>query len=100
MDSVIASWFIHFTSIKMEQVLDRFLRYTKVFTTSDPESKTFPSTSRQLAFSDQLAAELHEIGLTEVSRDEFGYVTATLSANQEKLVPVIGFVSHMDTSPD
>lgn len=84
----------------MEQVLDRFLRYTKVYTTSDPESETFPSTSRQLIFADQLAAELREIGLTEVTRDEFGYVTATLPANQEKSAPVIGFISHMDTSPD
>ncbi len=84
----------------MEQVLDRFLRYAKVFTTSDTESETFPSTDRQLVFADQLAGELREIGLTEVTRDEFGYVTATLPSNQEKLVPVIGFISHMDTSPD
>lgn len=100
MDSVIVCRIIHFTSIKMEQVLDRFLRYTKVFTTSDPESETFPSTNRQLIFADQLAGELREIGLAEVNRDEFGYVTATLPSNQEKLVPVIGFISHMDTSPD
>jgi tripeptide aminopeptidase len=84
----------------MEQVIDRFLRYARVFTTSDPESETFPSTSRQLVFADLLAAELLEIGLTEVTRDEFGYVTATLPSNQEKSVPVIGFISHMDTSPD
>jgi len=84
----------------MEQVLDRFLRYAKVFTTSDPESETFPSTDRQLDFADQLADELREIGLSEVTRDEFGYVTATLPSNQEKLVSVIGFISHMDTSPD
>jgi len=84
----------------MEQVLDRFLRYTKVFTTSDPESETFPSTSRQLIFADQLANELRKIGLSEVTRNEFGYVTATLPSNQDKAVPVIGFVSHMDTSPD
>ena len=100
MDSAIEHWIIHFISIKMEQVLDRFLRYTKVFTTSDPESETFPSTDRQLDFADQLAGELREIGLSEVTRDEFGYVTATLPSNQEQLVPVIGFVSHMDTSPD
>ncbi len=84
----------------MEQVLDRFLRYTKVFTTSDPESETFPSTNRQLAFADQLAGELREIGLPEVTRDEFGYVTATLPPNLDHVVPVIGFISHMDTSPD
>lgn len=84
----------------MEQVLDRFLRYAQVFTTSDPESKTFPSTDRQLAFADQLANELREIGLADVICDEFGYVTATLPSNQDQLVPVIGFISHMDTSPD
>jgi tripeptide aminopeptidase len=84
----------------MEQVLDRFLRYTKVFTTSDPDNETFPSTQRQLIFADQLASELREIGLSDVTRDKFGYVTATLQANQDRLVPVIGFISHMDTSPD
>lgn len=84
----------------MEQVLDRFLRYTKVFTTSDPDSKTFPSTARQLTFADQLAGELRQIGLAEVTRDEFGYVTATLPSNLDHPVPVIGFISHMDTSPD
>ncbi|BBE19724.1 tripeptide aminopeptidase [Aquipluma nitroreducens] len=84
----------------MEQVLDRFLRYAKVFTTSDPESETFPSTSRQLIFADQLADELRKIGLAEVTRNEFGYVTATLPSNQDKAAPVIGFISHMDTSPD
>ncbi|MBV5315842.1 MAG: peptidase T [Prolixibacteraceae bacterium] len=84
----------------MEQVLDRFLRYSKVFTTSDPDSETFPSAARQLIFADQLAGELREIGLAEVTRDEFGYVTATLPSNVDHPVPVIGFISHMDTSPD
>lgn len=91
---------IYFNYQTMEHVLDRFLRYTQVFTTSDPESETFPSTSRQLDFADQLASELCKIGLSEVTRDKFGYVTATLPSNQEKLAPVIGFISHMDTSPD
>ena len=58
--------------------------------------KPFPVPDRQLIFADQLAGELREIGLSEVTRDEFGYVTATLPSNQEKLVPVIGFISHMD----
>jgi tripeptide aminopeptidase len=84
----------------MEQVLERFLRYVKVFTTSDPESETFPSTARQLVFADQLVGELCEIGLAEVFRDEFGYVTASLPSNVEQMAPVIGFISHMDTSPD
>ena len=84
----------------MEQVLDRFLRYSKVYTTSDPESKTFPSTDRQLVFADQLAKELRKIGLSEVICDEFGYVTATLPSNLDHSAPVVGFVAHLDTSPD
>lgn len=84
----------------MERVLDRFLRYAKVFTTSDPESETYPSTSRQLIFADQLARELRDIGIQDVVRDAFGYVTATLPSNVEHTVPVIGFIAHMDSSPD
>lgn len=84
----------------MEKVLERFLRYVRVYTTSDPDSETFPSTSRQLAFADQLASELTGIGLSDVQRNEHGYVYATLPANVDQKVPVIGFISHMDTSPD
>lgn len=84
----------------MEQVLDRFLRYTKVYTTSDHDSTTYPSTERQLPFADQLAEELRQMGLADVDRDQYGYVTATLPANTEKKLPVIGFIAHMDTSPD
>lgn len=84
----------------MEQVLDRFLRYTKVYTTSDHDSTTYPSTGRQIPFADQLAEELRAMGMTEVERDSNGYVTATLPANNEKKLPVIGFIAHMDTSPD
>ncbi|MDP2890253.1 MAG: peptidase T, partial [Bacteroidota bacterium] len=84
----------------MEQVTERFLRYAKVFTTSDPESSTFPSTERQLFFADQLAGELREIGLQDVTRDQYGYVTATLPSNDHNARQVVGFVSHMDTSPD
>ncbi len=84
----------------MEQVLDRFLRYTKVYTTSDPESTTFPSTERQLPFADQLAEELRAMGMSEVERDDYGYVTATLPSNANQQLPVIGFIAHMDTSPD
>lgn len=84
----------------MENVIDRFLRYAKVYTTSDPNSDTFPSTARQFDLIDQLKAELEGIGLAEVERDEFGYVTATLPANIEKKIPVVGFIAHVDTSPD
>ncbi|MFY9151140.1 MAG: peptidase T [Prolixibacteraceae bacterium] len=84
----------------MENVQDRFLRYSKIFTTSDPESETFPSTSRQFVLADQLAGELKEIGLQEVIRDEYGYVTATLPSNLNHPAKVVGFISHVDTSPD
>ncbi|MFA5326966.1 MAG: peptidase T [Prolixibacteraceae bacterium] len=84
----------------MEKVIERFLKYVRVYTTSDPESQTFPSTSRQFEFANMLRSELIEIGLKEVQLDENGYVTATLPSNIDRQVPVIGFISHMDTSPD
>lgn len=84
----------------MESVVDRFIRYAKIHTTSDPKSETFPSTKRQLSFADQLIDELKSIGLEEVQVDKNGYVTATLPSNIDKEVPVIGFIAHMDTSPD
>ncbi len=84
----------------MEKVIDRFIRYAKVHTTSDSKSKSFPSTDRQLDFADQLVAELKEIGMEDVEKDARGYVMATLSSNIEQDCPVVGFVAHMDTSPD
>ena len=84
----------------MEKVAERFIRYAKEYTTSDPESKTYPSTGRQLVFMKILADELREIGCCEVELDEFGYVMATVPANGFNNAPVIGFVSHVDTSPD
>lgn len=80
--------------------VDRFLKYVKFDTQSDDESKTFPSTSKQLELAKELAKELREIGLTDAAVDDFGYVTATLPSNSEKnTVPVIGFIAHIDTSP-
>ena len=84
----------------MEKVVDRFIGYAKEYTTSDPKSKTFPSTKRQLVFADKLVEELLSIGLHDVEKDKNGYVTATLPSNCSKDVPVIGFIAHMDTSPD
>jgi tripeptide aminopeptidase len=84
----------------MENVIDRFLRYAKVYTTSDPNSNTFPSTERQFDLMNQLKTELETIGLKEVEKDEFGYLTATLEPNVEKKVSVVGFIAHIDTSPD
>jgi tripeptide aminopeptidase len=84
----------------LEKVAERFIRYAKEYTTSDPESKTYPSTARQLVFMKKLANELREIGCSEIELDEFGYVMATVPANGFENVPVIGFVAHVDTSPD
>lgn len=84
----------------MEKVAERFIRYAKIYTTSDPESATYPSSERQLVFMRNLVKELEEIGCTEIEMDEFGYVMATIPANNDKLVPVVGFIAHVDTSPD
>ncbi|GIV66315.1 MAG: peptidase T [Bellilinea sp.] len=80
-------------------VVDRFIRYAKIFTESDPDSNTFPSTSRQLDLAKLLVEELKQIGLVDISLDENGYVMATLPANVMD-APTIGFIAHMDTSPD
>lgn len=80
-------------------VLERFLRYVKIETTSDEDSKTFPSDPKQLELSKLLVEELKEIGMQDVEMDEYGYVMATLPSNSSKDVPVIGFIAHVDTSP-
>ena len=80
-------------------VIDRFLKYVKYETTSDEESKTFPSDPKQLELSKALVDELKHIGMKDVEMDENGYVIAALPSNTNKDVPVIGFISHVDTSP-
>ncbi len=84
----------------MQNLTERFLNYVKIETTSDENSPTCPSTKNQLEFAKQIANELKEIGLEEVEVDENGYVMATCPANTNKDLPVIGFIAHMDTSPD
>lgn len=81
-------------------VKDRFIQYARIHTTSDPKSNTFPSTGRQLEFARLLTRELTEIGLEEVEMDEKGYVMATVPSNIPGIHPVVGFIAHMDTSPD
>lgn len=83
----------------MKTVTERFLTYVKHHTTSDETSDTFPSTKRQLAFAAFLAKECEAIGLQSISMDAYGYVTALLPGNTAN-APTIGFISHMDTSPD
>ena len=79
---------------------ERFIKYTQFDTQSSEESQTVPSTSKQLIFAEYLKKELEDEGFDDVEMDEKGYIYATLKANTKKEVPVIGFISHYDTSPD
>ncbi len=81
-------------------IVERFLKYVSFDTQSAEDAGTTPSTDKQLRLAEYLKDELAALGLTEVEMDANGYVYATLPANTEKSVPVIGFISHMDTSPD
>ena len=84
----------------MSDVKERFLRYARIDTQSDPDSKTCPSTEKQWVLARMLESELREIGLEEVSLDENGYLMASLPSNVHEEIPTIGFISHYDTSPD
>jgi tripeptide aminopeptidase len=81
-------------------VVDRFLRYVKIDTQSDPNATSFPSTEKQKDLGKVLVQELLELGISDAHMDEHGYVYATIPSNTNKNVPVICFCSHMDTSPD
>ena len=83
-----------------EELLERFSRYVKVNTKSDERSETTPSTACQLDLARILKDECEKMGLTEVTLDDNGYVMATLPSNIKEEAPVIGFIAHMDTSPD
>ncbi|HZK96977.1 MAG TPA: peptidase T, partial [Prolixibacteraceae bacterium] len=82
------------------KVVERFLRYVRFNTCSDATSGTTPSTIGQIEFAGAVADELKYIGLQDVIVDEFGYVYATLPANNDGKAGVVGFIAHMDTSPD
>ena len=84
----------------MQRILDRFLKYVQVDTQSDPNNPAFPSTEKQWDLARILVTELENIGMQEVELDKNCYVMATLPSNVSKEVPTIGFVAHMDTSPD
>ena len=81
-------------------VVDRFLNYVKFDTQSDELTNLTPSTPGQMIFAQHLEKELQELGLTEISLDDNGYLMATLPANTDKDVPTIGFIAHLDTAPD
>ena len=81
-------------------IVERFLKYVSFDTQSAEDTGVTPSTAKQFALAEYLKAELESIGLTDVELDEKGYLYATLPANTERPVPTIGFIAHMDTSPD
>jgi len=79
---------------------ERFLKYVKFDTQSDPDSDTCPSTDKQKDLGAYLVNELQEMGVSDAHMDEHGYVYATIEGNSDKKVPVICVCAHMDTSPD
>ena len=80
---------------------NRFINYVKIFSTSDPESETTPSTERQWDIAKYIFEELKTLGLSDVSLDENGYIYAYVPSNLDNDdEPVVGFISHYDTSPD
>mgnify|MGYP000806941157 FL=1 len=81
-------------------LVDRFLHYVSLDTQSDELTNMTPSTPGQMKFARELAEELKRIGLSEITLDDNGYLMATLPANTDKDVPVIGFIAHLDTSPE
>ena len=81
-------------------LVERFLKYVSFDTQSNEETRLTPSTPGQMVFAKYLKSELESLGLEEITLDEYGYLFATLPANTEKEVPTIGFIAHMDTSPD
>ncbi len=84
----------------MQKIIDRFVKYVQVDTQSDPDNPDFPSTEKQWDLAHILVDELKEIGLQDVTLDENCYIMATLPSNVDFKVPTIGFISHIDTSPD
>jgi len=83
-----------------QELLNRFLKYISIDTQSDEASETTPSTRKQFDLAEILKNELTEMGMQQVSLDERCYIMATLPSNLNKPAPVIGFIAHMDTSPD
>ena len=81
-------------------IVERFLTYAKVNTQSDETSGIVPSTLSQMDFAQRLADDLRSIGMQDVEVSPYGYVTATLPANTDRQLPTVGFIAHMDTSPD
>ncbi|TXD49319.1 peptidase T [Polaribacter sp. IC073] len=86
--------------IDKKQITDRFIKYVTIDTESDPNNPAFPSTEKQWNLAKVLVEDLKNIGMQDVDLDENCYIMATLPSNIEHRVPTIGFVAHIDTSPD
>lgn len=84
----------------MRDIVDRFINYAKIYTTSDPESTSVPTSERQKDLGKILVDELKGIGIDDAFMDENGYVYASLKANTDKKISPMGFIAHLDTSPD
>lgn len=84
----------------MTHVSERFLKYVAFDTESDPESSTVPTSAKQKKLAECLVEEMKSIGIMDAHMDEFGYVYGTIEKNTDKQIPTIGFIAHMDTSPD
>jgi len=91
---------IQLDGVWKEKLLSRFITYIKIFSTSDAESETTPSTERQWDIANYLHKELQELGLEDVSIDDKGYVFGFIPSNIEETVPQVGFIAHYDSSPD
>lgn len=81
-------------------LVERFLKYVNFDTQSNEETRLTPSTPGQMVFAKYLKTELEALGLEDITLDEHAYLFATLPANTDKKLPVVGFIAHMDTSPD
>ncbi|NLF45894.1 MAG: peptidase T, partial [Syntrophomonadaceae bacterium] len=84
----------------METLLERFLRYVKIDTQSDEDSSVHPSTPGQMELARLLEKELRELGLRNIRLSDKAYLMAELPANTDKKLPTVGFIAHLDTSPD
>ena len=84
----------------MDKVVERFIEYAKINTQSEEDSGLTPSTSDQMDFQKMLVEELEKVGLEDIDLDDNGYLMATLPANTDEKKPVLGFIAHVDTSPE
>ena len=84
----------------MKDIIDRFIKYVMIDTQSDPENPEFPSTEKQWGLAKILVEDLKAIGMQDITLDENCYIMATLPSNVDFKVPTIGFIAHIDTSPD